>query len=393
VYGTGNTWPGLGEIAGPGFIQSTITLTQGRGNFAVPMQLLQSDKLDAAVGSAVAEIVKGAAKRAALANVHAFWKVASSSGGTPSIGTIAGVTGTNISATPATWTLTGGRIRNFFPGMFLDVQTDSSGVPDNTDDNDGTTAVVVTAVDYIQRKVTLRTLGVGGSASDVTLLTGSTYHLCPRDSSGMPNGLIDWVKSSGTVFGIALSSYPQFSSIVDSTLSGPLTTDILNKYIGGFEEAYGAELDTIIMTTGTLLAFLQNLDDTSQLLRYDVQGQALNVKAGFQGFSYTYGGRNLRILISQACPEGHVWVLKMGDGNIKKYVPPMLPKGKGDSRFGGEIEFVAPQMGSTSIFMPFYSSSNVTDNLQAPYHTWCQFAARMPQGIHLSTFATNLYAG
>lgn len=397
VYGTGQSWQGVDEMAGSNLIQRVITLKRGMGNFQVPFNLFRVDKLDASVGSVVGEIVRGAAKRHSLSDVHSFWKLNATGN---AIGKItADGSGTDITNTTQAFTLTDGRIRSFYPGLYVDIYTDSSG-PANLVN---TAAVcIVDKVDYFAKSVSIRTV----ASSDTAALSASTaYWLVPGSKEGVsgnigsgdgtgdnsPAGLKDWIKTSGTVQGITLSAYPQFKSIVDTTNSGALESDVLNKYIGGFVDALGMGLDTILTTTGVMLGFLENISSTQQLIRYENQNAALQVKAGFQPMGYMYDGKVYRFATSPNCHTGKVFIIKLGDGNLKKYVPPRLPKVQSEGRFAGECEFVAPLMGFNSIFAPLLANSAVTDSLQAPYENWCEYCMHEPMGIELGTFDENIY--
>jgi hypothetical protein len=389
VYGTGATWQGIGEMSGPGIIQKILTLVEGVGNFPVPLHLLRSDRLDASVGSIVGELVRGAARTQAQAQINVFWKNSIEN----EIGKFV-ADGTALTQTTQAVTLTGGRIRAFRPGLMIDLYIDSGGSPDASAVNQQQS--VVNRVDYLQKVIYIRHVATGGSDA---LADGTTYHIVPDGTSisattnVVPSGLVDIIKASGTVFNINLTQYPQFRSIVVTNESGALTSDKLNKYIGGFVDAYGAELDTIVTTSGTLLAFLENLDSTSQLLRYESQTKALAIKAGFMPLGYCFNGKDYRIMVSPNCPSGTVYILKLRSNNFRKYVPPRLPAAQSDGRFAGEVEFVSPAMGFSSIFQPLLSSSAVVDQVQAPYLNWMEFCPKMIQGIKLGTFDENIYTG
>lgn len=405
VYGTGQSWQGIGEMAASNIIQRAITLKRGMGNFMVPFHLFRVDKLDASTGPLVAEIVRGAARRHSLSDIHAFWKLAAT--GAPIGEIVADGSGTDITNTSQNFVLQAGRIRSFYPGLYVDVYTSSTtgavgGTVTNLVNTDS--VIVVEKVNYFTKTITLRTV----AGSDTASMTASNYyHLVPGSKEGVsgnigsgdgtgdnsPAGLLDWIKSSGTVQGISLTAYPQFSSIVSTSESGALESDVLNKHIGGFMDALGMGLDTIITTEGVMLGFLENINSTQQLVRYDGQDRALAVKAGFQPMGYMYGGKTYRFLTSPNCHTGQVFVVKLMDSNLKKYVPPRLPKAASEGRFAGECEFVAPLMGSTSIFLPLLSSSAVTDNVQAPYENWCEYCMHEPMGIKLGTFDENIYTG
>lgn len=420
-YGTGSlrTWQTLDQMTTPGFVQRYCTLVQGYGNFHVPLDVMRTDKLDASVGSVVAQITKGAAKREALSQVHAFWKLGHASTYTPGAGVQGNLIGTitSISASaqdipaptsaPVECKLQSGRIRSFFPGLLIDIFAAAG-----TSVINSTNPVVVMRVDYLKKSIWIKKTAGSAASNGIVANTASPLLVLPWNNgstdltsttaSYSPSGLVDWIKMATTaesdsspttsVFGINLKWYPQFSSIVDTSLSGALTSDVLNKYIGGFSDAYGSELDTILTTPGVILGFLENIDSGAQLLRYDTQGEALAVEAGFMPFGYVHDGKKYRIMTSPNCPTGVVYVLKLGDKNIQKIVPPRLDGVRSDSKFSSEIEFVAPVFGGNGIFMPAYNTSGqLTDAVQAPYLTYCEFMPKMVQGIKIGTFAENIY--
>lgn len=410
--GTLRTWQSVDNIASPGFVTRTISLVQGYGNFHVPLDLMRSDKLDASVGSMVAQIGKGAAKRQALSQVHAFWKlgqIGSQVSSNNAIAVVIPYSGSSVTvtnSTPVEVKLTNGRIRSFFPGLILDfyLSSDGSLLGFST-----TNAIaIVMRVNYLKKTIWVRRVSGG---ADFNITAADPVIVMPADNGASatnnditaasktfsPSGLTDWIKAAdgagaNSVYGIVLDRYPQFSSIVDTSLSGALTSDILNKYIGGFSDAYGSELDTILTTPGVILGFLENLDSGAQLLRYDTQGEALAVEAGFMPFGYVHDGKKYRIMTSPNCPTGIVYVLKFGDKNIQKLVPPKLDGTRADGRFESEVEFVAPVFGGNGIFMPAYTSTaQLADAVIAPYINIMEFVPKMVQGIKIGTFAENIY--
>lgn len=406
IYGTDSvqTWQNMNQISNTGFIQKELQLKEGYGNFNIPLQLLRADKLDASVGSAVAEIIKGAAMREALSEVHAFWKEAPTGatlsqniGGFTAAGEVVDATGLSHE-----FTLTTGRIRSFFPGLAIRLWESDGTTAANANGTENVEPTWVASVDYTRKTIRLKTRADSVS----TTLNSAAYFITPFSAESSvaanavvsPSGLADWVRtSSGTVgaanrvFGIDLEVYPQFQSLVNTGESGALSSDLLNKYIGGFVDAYGSQLDTIVMTAGTMLGFLENIDSTSQLVRYDVQGTALNVKAGFQGMGYMYDGKVYRIMTSPNCPTGVVYVLKLGGQNLRKYVPPRLDRAGTQSEFRSRCEFLGPVLGYSNIFIPVRSSDAVTDFLQAPYYNWCEYSPRDVKSIKMGTFDENIF--
>lgn len=405
VFNTGQGWQGLDEMSGPGLLQRTIQLKQGIGNFPVPLHILQSDRLDASVGPVISKLVQGAARRHSLSDVHCFWKLEATGNAIARI--TADGSGTDITTTPQEFTLADGRIRMFYPGLFVDLFGDTGGASttagvDVTDNlNNTSTSVVVRSVDYVNQKIKLRT--VSGTAA---LAANETVWIVPGSKgsdrtagtvANAPGGLVDFIKSTGNLYGtsIALSSFPEWGSIVDTSLSGALESDILNKYVAGFMDAYGVDLDTLLMTTGVMTGFLENINSTQQLIEYNLQGEALDITAGFHPLGYMFDGRVFKLATSPNCHRGTCWGVKLNEQNWKKYVPPRLPRSRADGRFAGEVEFVSPAMGFNSIFQPLHNSSDasVTNIMQAPYQNFCEYAFDDPRGIRLGIFEENIYEG
>jgi len=395
VYAAGRGWPGLSDMSGPALIQRTISLVEGRGNYPIPIEIMQTDLQDAAVGSLVSLTKKNMAKRINLSQVHAFWKLNSQN----AIGAFTG-DGQQINTTTArTLTLTEGRIRNFYPGLMIRIYSDNNGPDARVGSSD---SLIVVAVNYLKKQIKVQAV-----AGTCTPQNGNKHWLLPRNSnagtssataelSNCVEGLIDWHKASGTLFGgsLDLSLFPQFSSINDQTFSGPLTSDHLNLLIGGFNEAYGMPLDTIIMTNGMQLAFLQNVTDTQQLLRYEVQGAAPKVVGGWAGMGYMYDGKVYKIMTSPCAHTGKLWILKLGDNNYRKYVPPRLPGATSGGEAGAqEVEFVGEVLGyARDIFgVPLASTGAPSDRLQAPYTVKMQYAPEQVQAICAGVFDEWLY--
>jgi len=394
LFGTDalETWQGVNEISSAGFIQKELQLKEGFGNFLLPLKLLRSDRLDASVGSVVSEIVKGAAKRVALSQVHSFWKEDSDN----NIGAFTAA-GEVLNTTAKEFTLTAGRIRSFFPGLAVQIFKSDGSAPTGMDASE---PVWVDDVDYLKKSIKLvRRSG----ASNVTLPSASVLILpydgatSNADNSVAPSGLNDWIKdgteTDTNVFGIDVTAYSQFRSIKASP-GGVPDTSVLNKHISGFNDAYGAELDTILLAEGMMLAIVDNIADNTNFVRYDLQNENLAVKQGFQPINYMYNGKLYRIMTSPNCPNATVYVVKLKDQNLRKYVPPKLQGAGSESRFNGSVEFAAPVMGSRNIFLPVTSNDKPANFMQAPHLAWCEYCPKMVQSIKLDGFTdTSIYTG
>jgi hypothetical protein len=297
---------------------------------------------------------------------------------TSEVGTSEGLTIT-IDGTNCT-----GRIANFMPGQVLQMfDTDHS--PANISD-----ALVVARVDYVDKKVTLVKLKGSGdadfSASDISvesdgtyvgLYTGSASGTCP---SG-PSGIETWLVSSGSdVFGFNLGNHPQFKSLV-AAVNGVLDEATLNKYVGGFFDAYGAMygLDSVMTTTGVLTAYMEAIDG---LYRYQRQGERLTLHEGWASMDYAWQGQQFEIMASRYIYPETVYIHKTRDQNIKRYG---LPKyGTQTSGFPGGIDFVAPLLGSSTIFMPTRQSDDIIQFAQAPFNIFREWCPDQLPGVKLT---------
>lgn len=391
------------EMAAPGWIQKTVTLKKGVGGFPVPLNLLRADKLDAAIGSQLTELVRGTSMGEALSQIQAFFKISVDHAivrgtlGATSIATGSGTTFTMSSGSGADPSVPGygatagpGRVRALYPGFAAYLRGEDA--IDTAIGVDGQ-PVWADTVDYKAKTAKLKI----ATGSSITGLSTSTVYRVYRyrpdhqtvvtTNSTAPSGLIDFHKTGSTdLFGIDQTKRPQFNSHVTTTYSGALTSRHLNREIGGFNQALGLQLDTILMPEGVLLGFVDNVEGTQQLLRYNVQGEPLSIEAGFSKLGYHYNGKVYAVETSANTHPKLVWILKLGDGNYRKYVPPKLSGAESQAGFSGEVEWVNPVMGSRNIFRPMLSSDALTDFMAADYETWCEFCPKQLPAIQLGSF-------
>lgn len=416
VMGTGvlETFPDITEMGTPGYMQMGIRLKKSKGNFFIPMDLMKIDALDASFGQQVQSIMDGVAERHALDRVHQFWKLDTAG----KIGTFTS-DGTTLSysagvCTGQTITLTSGRIAAFRVGQQVSLVNITAG--GTTVLNGGATPfpVWVDSVDYLQKKMVLKTTGGSAGTGTVTLTNTNNIGIYPYKSGYYnsawytygPSSLMDWMKTSGYLFGsvpgtpateaINLTNYPEFRSIINTSLSGALTGDILNKHIAPAIESARMSLDTMVTTNGTLMGMLSNVEDPSNfLINYERTGKAANVEMGWQKIGYRFGDKTFRLLTSPYCPDGNLFILKLGDGNIKRFVPPRLPNSGSRNDVGAELEFLAPLAGSKTIFTGVNAATTAafTTAVQAPYQAYCEYLPTDPRGIQLATFSENFYVG
>lgn len=370
VDGTPTTFPTISETARPGTTQSTLTLVQGSGNLALPIQVFQADQLSASLTSYVAKTVQATARLVAEVQAGSFYA-------TDSYGSICAIASSTVNGggTSVDFTVSAGRVNRLYPGMFVDVY-DSTGMTQRN-------SAALCTLDIVNPLGgTARIVTVDGTTdlSDVV----NTDIVVPKGSlSQGPSSPYDWIVDSGSVFGVALSGYPQLSSLLASSV-GSVTEAILNAKIGQFDDAYGGwvDLDTIITTGGVTREYLTQAEDLGVFQR---MGRALDIQGGWASVGYTYNGRKFDWLISRYIAAGHLLVTKLGNQNIKRYVPPRIPGSGRRAEFGGEIEFFSNLAGGNGVFMPAVNGDGaVTEFLQAPFWTLCELAPDFAQSIKLT---------
>ncbi len=380
------------EATNPGIITRTITLTQGAGTIVFPLTVLQIDTMSSAVIKYVAKTMKLVAQLVAQTNAVSFY----ASDSYKSLGTIDTMSTDeaddgSTDTYKARFTLDEGRIRRFYPGMLVDVY-DSTGTTNRLAGQ--TYYAVVHAVDYLNKQVTLITSGAVTNYWITAVESGDVIvpHGGISATVGLgPSGLEDWAvepdavgeSADPTLYGIHLNNYPQLGSLVGASV-GSVTESILNKYIGGFDDAYAGmcKLDTIITTGGVVREMLDQVQDLRVFQR---NGTPLNMENGWADIGYQYNGRSFKWLISPYCSAETLYGLKLGDKNITRYVPNKIPKSGSEKNFDGEVQFFAPLGGSSGIFMHAHNSSGaVTEFVQAPFFTTHELAPNYPQMIKLT---------
>jgi hypothetical protein len=393
----------------PGVIKRQLTLHRVTGNFNIPNMYRQADMLNATQIEEVARILKGVGKGKAILEAASFfaYKATNSSGyKTDVLGRVSAAA--EISTTNhvlITINEAYGRIHNFRTGMLLDIHVTSTdtlqeGASDDGSDivnvDDTTTGVyinvVVTNVDYVNRTITVRghlsTTGAivayddthGWTGEDSLPIAAGMWLVAKKcglyASATRPMiswGLEDWIAASGTILGgnLNIDTYRQFRSLVKD-VSGPLTEMVLNKYLRGFLDSYpGVSIDTFISSAGVIDKFQQQAYLGNNKFNYDRTGKALAYKGGWSMISYSYDGRDIRWIVSPMCLKNTLYGIKLGEGNIKRYVPPRL--GGTDGGVDSNLEFYAPTAGFNGIFMPVQKANTTTgivsqaDMVQAPF--------------------------
>lgn len=402
-----SVFPKATEVPHTGEVKRTLVLHKVNGNYSVPAAWKQLDMLNAAQLKKVRRDMMAVAKQKAIYEASSFFShsVSNSDGYVNQVlGSISAI------AEHASWTdyivITlneqYGRIANFVKGQRVDIVADSSGTLQNGTATDGTDVrnyavtsanyimLIVVDVDYLGKKITLRPVDTGtgglpdftagyrtggetpGAANDWICAANSTTYT----SGSRPQyswGINDWVKSSGQILGGAdgasgldLDLYSMFKSQVKD-ISGSLTDDIINQYIGGYLDAYpGETLDTIITTQGVQQQWLKQASLYNNRQNYERTGKALSFKGGWSQISYEFGGRTFEWIISPMCLSKTLYGMKFGGNNILRYGPPRI--GGADASMGPELEFLATLGGHSGVFMVAHDSDGrPMDLLEAPF--------------------------
>ena len=424
-------FPSALESPHAGSLKRQLSLHYNTGNFSVPVAWMQADTLSATQIKAVARDIQAIGKLRAMIEATGFHSMPITGTSTYETKVLGAITSVSDSSNVVTVTIDEayGTIHNFRPGMMIDFVDNSDGTAggtlcdgtalDGTDilNTDGTNKihVMIKGVDYLSRTFTCVGIGDddgliqaydtthGWTAAGSKALAQYDYIVtagCSQYVAGtrpMPTwGLEDWMKSSGRLMGGAsaaealdVDTYPQFKSSV-TAVNGPLTEDVLNKYVGEYLDAYpGLTIDTIITTNGVTQKHLQQYGLYNNRQFYDRQGKSLNAKGGWAEVSYEFNGRVVRWIVDPICVKNRLYAIKLQGGNIKRYVPPTISSGDarldGGAGMDGEIQFLAPVGGHTGIFMVARGSSGqALDILEAPFWQYQLIAPIDPRGVKLT---------
>jgi hypothetical protein len=377
-------FPGINESPGPGYVQRTLQLKRWRGNLFMPMDLLRADALDASIGSAVALTIKQTAKNIAVRKALKFFdSTALMTLGT--LGTVASGGATTVAVVAA---IAGMKPRSIYPGMAVNVYASNAASRCDTGVVGIVQAVEYTGLNAGAGNITIAP--VGGSwasqvaSTDVVVPYGSTNAIT---ASYGPSGPVDWMKTTGTIFGIATANFPQFRSYgqaMGASLTGELMRRLIGPYLVQFDESQMP--DTILTTPGAVADYVGEMDGKWQINMTGGSGNVIdNYKTGYKGVTaVVLDGVTLDLRSSAYMTKSAGWVMKLKN-NIKRYVPPGLPGAASDGRFGGDVEFIAPLGGLKGIWMHATSSDSVTGMIQAPFEIVEEYAPESVRGILLST--------
>ena len=432
-------YPTAREVAHAGSLKRTLYLHMTTGNFSVPVTWMQADALNAAQIKQVSRDIKAVGDLKATVEATGFHAIPISDGTyeTKVMGMLTNAVETGTDIVRITIDEAYGTIHNFRHGMAIDIvagsRTSGGNIQSGTD-LDGTDIrnvsgssggtyvnVYITNVNYLAR--TFDCVGIGNTSGALVAWTDDVSGTC-LGSWGVPTnnnevnqydyivqkdcsqyasatrpmptwGIEDWMKTSGYILGgtsgseaLDVDTYSQFRSLV-ADISGPLTDDILNKYVGNYLDSYpGLGLDTIITTNGVTQKYLQQFGLYNNRNFYERQGKSLNAKGGWSEIGYEFNGRMMRWIVDPMCAAGRLYCAKFQGGNIKRYQPPTI-SGSGPISGGagtdGEVQFLAPLGGHTGVFMLGRTTNGaVMDVLEAPFHQYNMIAPIDPRGIKLT---------
>lgn len=376
-------------------VKRTLQLHQSVGNFNVPITWMQADTLSATQVKQIGMDIQAVGKLRALVEAQSFFMAANNT-----LGQITGASGTTcvgfklVAGT--------GRVQFFRRGMMIDVWADYTSAPDWAGTGDGqlnsAVRLIVADIDYVNKTIYVVDPAAGANISAV-VTNGSWVTM--EASGGYREmktfGLNDWIADSGTIMGahptneaavygstgLDLDLYREFKSMI-ANVAGPLTEDVMNRYFGGYFEAYpGNSIDTILTTTGVTLKYLQQPGLSPGTFVYDRTNAGLTYNSGWNEVTYMYNGKRMNWMTSPMCLSGTLYGLNLSKGNIKRYVPPRI--GGTDGRIGSEVEFLAPLAGLKGIFMVGRTSAGAAMQiLEAPFWQYMLIAPVDVRAIKLT---------
>ena len=420
MFSTQPGFPALDETTAPAFFSTEVTLIEHRGNMYLPHQLFRTDKFDASIGSVVAYYMKGVADLLALQEAALFYSDNDTAKELLTFVTPAGSSGahvvngsdTNAIRVYLDGTNIVGRHHRFRPGMLVDIYNSAGTLKRNLgftiaiDDVDSVSTISTTGIPSIL----LRRVD-GGTFQETTALNGAANGLGSTDCNGDvlvikdsfgtgPSGLATFIKNSGTWFGATIADHSQLKSYIPTVAGGTTASEMfLTKHLAKFKVAFpGRKIDTLIMPLGIQIAVLDSLDGGTNVtsgtaspgrMRYERNGETLDYKGGFSGFSYMFMGQNIDMRTSELCKKGTIYGGHIKDGGLTRYVPPPIPGSTGDSQFGNEVEFIAPLGGTggkRGIFkMAHTASGGSSDFVEAPFLRVWNVLPAQPNWIKLGT--------
>lgn len=417
AFGTPETWPGFDEVSAPTFLTSQVQLVKHKLNLFIPRDILQTDRLNSSIGAVTPFYVKGLAKLALQQELGAFYSTAPSTVALATLGNtsatmsdVSGDTGAmNADISGASGSLATGRIHRLEKGQLVDLFDSTGATKRNTN-----FLVYVDNIDYEAQVVRLRRIDGGEFQVDTVLGGGISYDgaggdldiIVLKDSVGFtPGTMAAWVADGTDItdfFGITVGDHGEYKSIKRDLSAAPLTESLLNRYFGYFKESFrDSDLTKAVTTNGVLLGFIDNIDavanqgssqfgDTNTVVpgrfRYERNGRAVEVEAGWDVFNYRYGGRKCHIHTSTYMEKGR---FQAGEFDIDRFVPPPIPGTRMDQRIGDEMQFLASSGASAfdSIFTRYDHNGKFSNLLQAPAERKSVMMPRTPNFLLLHNIA------
>ncbi|KKN57164.1 hypothetical protein LCGC14_0564920 [marine sediment metagenome] len=373
VYGDNaiTVFQGLDESTTPGYVQSTITLVQGKGIVHVPLTLKRAAALGAMIGEPLQAVIEGTANRVAQTRVNAFL----AEDGSGLIGTFTvGGSDITINGDGDTVTLDSGQsaIQRFEDGQTIDLFRSSDDVKMNTGG-----PVFVGRVNPLGNDFQL--FQFSGST---TLATTIQYDLVVRSAgrtsgsataSDLPTALSSLVVATGTLFGIDLDKYPKRRGYVVSNAGAAMDEPTLFKIAARNRHgsAHPDTIDTYVASEGVWAAYVENQD---VLYTAERNGSLVNVNDGVnEAMFFNSYGRRYELLADNYITDGTIYGIKTRDQNFKIYVPPALPGAQSLGMFDGGVEFIGNLLGWSDIFGGAKATGGTsddgktTDMLEAPF--------------------------
>jgi len=377
-FGTFDSFPTLAQSPAVGNVTLALKMAKLFGNLYLPESYFQVDEMNSSLVRNVLRNIKGFAKK--IAHQQAVWLYMNATG---ELATISGVS--SYSGTAAlTFTPDHGRIRWFLNGMVVDIYNQDF----TTNRTDGVT-VYVDNVDYIGK--TVRLVRPDGSALPAGIVNGDkvVWKSCYSGGRMGTYGFDNWIKDSGYLFdansGVSVSNYSQLRSLV-SSIGAALTENTLSEKMGQFVDAYDEYLDTIVTTRGVTQGFMEQPAFGKGEFVFQRQGQPLKLIGGWADVGFIYGGRNYSWKISPYCPEETLYGVTLANHDLKRYVPPSIPRTGSMQGVDGEIRFIAGLENNGGAWKLAHASDGSTMPLvEAPCIARAQLAPTSLKGIKLTT--------
>jgi len=375
--GTQQTFPTQAESPIVGNARLTLAMAKMHGNLYLPEDYFSVDVLTASLIKNVLRNIRGFAKK--IAHQQAIWFYMPLTGELATVASVSGYAGTAA----VTFTPDNGRIRWFMNGQLVDIYNQDF----STNRTSGIEAVVDN-VDYLGK--TVRLVRPDGSAFPAGIVNGDkiVWKNCYSAGRMGPYGLDNWIKNTGYLFdassGIDVGVYSQLKSLI-TAVSASLTDNKLSQEIGKFVDAYDIYLDTVLTTRGVTQGYLEQPEFGKGEFIFDRQGKPLNYVGGWADVGFVYAGRNYSWKVSPYCREETLYVIKLADKDLKRYVPPAPPNMAHMQDIGNEIHFIAGLGGHGGAWKLAHASDGSTMPLvEAPCVSRCQIAPETLMGIKLT---------